>query len=147
MISEKGVTNENKDGDGCVVFDRFVKGYIVNQVKEELRSYLRERIRLNSISSELIEEVYGGGSPDPYRMIDYEKVDLGEEILWAKNSRLAELLMKLGDRDKYIIAAMMRGDSIPEISEALNVETRSASCYKSRLLRALREEFGGNANE
>lgn len=125
-------------------FDLFCKIAIENNVKNQIRGYLRHCKRYKVVSTDELSELLEGICDEYFS----EKTELraGDESIFLESMELAEAIRKLPERKQIVLLlAVALGYSMREIAVKLNITERTAINYKYQALKLLREEMNGEA--
>ena len=125
-------------------FDLFCKVAIENNVKNQIRGYLRHCMRYKVVPidelTELLEGIY-----DEY-LSEKTELKVGNEHIFFESIELAEAIKRLPERKQIVLLlAVALGYSMGEVAEKLNITEKTATNYKYQALKLLREEMDEKA--
>lgn len=125
-------------------FDLFCKVAIENNVKNQIRGYLRHCMRYKVTPMDELTELLEGIS-DEY-LSEKAELKVGDERIFLESIELAEAIKRLPERKQMVLLlAVALGYPMGEIAVKLNITEKTATNYKYQALKLLREDMNEEA--
>ena len=125
-------------------FDSWIKKVLYNLVKNEVRSYKRECLKVKKVPEDEISliPVY-----DDY-FKDDEKILLGDTPVFIENKTLKKALPKMGKRKQKVLEeTILLGNPVRLVAKKLGLSEQIVSNYKYRALKELRNLMEKDSEE